>query len=169
MPCGESQSGGMSRRMEILSCSLLVCRALSAQWRSVGAVAPERVVASFVLALCRARAHFCWMFIVTHATALMAVSFKIVISTAPSSTERNSVQQNKILRVIKKNLVKKCLEMLAEICRTEGRLQSSVNSWASDSNLGVMRISEFFEWTCGKNTLDVCMDIHRTMQVSGLS
>ena len=34
--------------MEILSCSLLVCRALSAQWRSVGAVAPERVVASFL-------------------------------------------------------------------------------------------------------------------------
>ena len=34
--------------MEILSCSFLVCRAWSAQWRSVGAVAPERVVASFL-------------------------------------------------------------------------------------------------------------------------
>ena len=34
--------------MEILSCSLFVCRALSAQWLSVGAVAPERVVASFL-------------------------------------------------------------------------------------------------------------------------
>ena len=28
--------------------ALLVCRALSVQWRSVGAVAPERVVASFL-------------------------------------------------------------------------------------------------------------------------
>ena len=45
--------------------------ALSAQWRSVGAVAPERVVASFL----RSRLVSCtcallWMFILTHATAL---------------------------------------------------------------------------------------------------
>ena len=52
-----------------------------AQWRPSALLLP-----SFVLALCRARAHICWMFILTHATALKAVSFKTVISTAPSST-----------------------------------------------------------------------------------
>ena len=73
--------------MEILSCSLWCvapCRrsgARLAQWRP-----SALLLLSFVLALCRARAHFCWMFILTHATALIAVSFKTVISTAPSST-----------------------------------------------------------------------------------
>ena len=42
--------------------------ALSAQWRSVGALAPERVVPSLVSPCAHAR--FCWMFILTHATAL---------------------------------------------------------------------------------------------------
>ena len=42
--------------------------ALSAQWRSVGAVAPKRVVPSLVSPCAHAR--FCWMFILTHATAL---------------------------------------------------------------------------------------------------
>ena len=63
--------------MEILSCSFLVCRALSAQWRSVGAVAPERVVASFLCSrLVSCTCALLWMFILTHATALIAVSFK---------------------------------------------------------------------------------------------
>ena len=57
--------------MEILSCSLLVCRALSAQWRSVGAVAPERVVASFFCSrLVSCTCALLWMFILTHATTL---------------------------------------------------------------------------------------------------
>ena len=57
--------------MEILSCSLLVCRAWSAQWRSVGAVAPERVVASFLCSrLVSCTCALLWMFILTHATAL---------------------------------------------------------------------------------------------------
>ena len=42
--------------------------ALSAQWRSVGALAPERVVPSLVSPCAHAR--FCWMFSLTHATAL---------------------------------------------------------------------------------------------------
>ena len=42
--------------------------ALSAQWRSVGTLAPERVVPSLVSPCAHAR--FCWMFLLTHATAL---------------------------------------------------------------------------------------------------
>ena len=42
--------------------------ALSARWRSVGALAPERVV-PYLVSPC-AHARFCWMFISTHATAL---------------------------------------------------------------------------------------------------
>ena len=57
--------------MEILSGSLFVCRALSAQWRSVGAVAPERVVASFLCSrFVSCTCALLWMFILTHATAL---------------------------------------------------------------------------------------------------
>ena len=48
---------------------------------------------------------------------------------------RETLQQ--ILGAINKNLVKKCLNMLAEECRKEIRLQSSMNSWVSDSNLDV--------------------------------
>ena len=57
--------------MEILSCSLLVCRAWPAQWRSVGAVAPEHIVASFLCSrLVSCTCALLWMFILTHATAL---------------------------------------------------------------------------------------------------
>ena len=74
MSYGDSQPGGMflePRRMDFLSCSLLVRRALSAQLRSVGAVAPERVVASFLCSrLVSCTCALLWMFILTHATSL---------------------------------------------------------------------------------------------------
>ena len=48
-----------------------VCRALSAQWRSVGAVAPERVVTSFLCSrLVSCTCALLWMFILNHATTL---------------------------------------------------------------------------------------------------
>ena len=81
MSCGDSQ---VSRWYVLRTTQngdfvlLPLCRALLAHSRLVGAVAlgwrsGARARCCFlplVLALCRARAHFCWMFILTHATAL---------------------------------------------------------------------------------------------------
>ena len=45
------------------------------------------------------------------------------LEDVPLNISRETLQQNKIFRVTKKNLVKKCLEMLAEIVEKTGRLQ----------------------------------------------
>ena len=111
----------------VVNPSQVVCFENHAEWRFclapfgvsrlVGAVAlgwrsgaRARCVASFL----RSRLVSCtcallWMFILTHATALIAVSFKPVISTAPSSTKQEGEgglkearrQRNRLLRLQK--------------------------------------------------------------------
>ena len=80
--------------MEILSCSLLVCCVLSAQWRSVGAVASERVVASFLCSrLCVLHVHTSVDVHLDSCDRTQPVSFKTVISTAPSSTQQDKLRK----------------------------------------------------------------------------
>jgi len=53
----------------------------------------------------------------------------------PLNISRETLQQNKILRVIKKNLVKKCLEMFAEIAEKKDDYKKFYEQFGSASSL----------------------------------
>merc|ERR1712161_86351 len=55
----------------------------------------------------------------------------------PLNISRETLQQNKILRVIKKNLIKKCLEMFADLTENEDAYKKFYESFAKNLKLGI--------------------------------
>ena len=70
------------------------------------------------------------MFFVFNDAAAIINQVKGVVDSEdlPLNISRETLQQNKILRVIKKNLVKKCLEMFAEIAEKKDDYKKFLSS-----------------------------------------
>ena len=71
------------------------------------------------------------------------VNKKIAEEDLSSNISRETLQQNKFLRVIKKHLAKKCLEMLAEIAEKKGDDKKCHEQFGKWLKLGVHEDSTF--------------------------